>query len=204
LVIGCLFSIVDSLKQNPAVKVDRSVLRADLIVECVRTSTNAQIHNAALLLISSLASWAPDLVLHSVMPIFTFMSNTLLRQSDDYSAHVIDQTVSRVVPPLVASLRKKNQDLVTGAAELLLSFTAAFEHIPLHRRLRLFSHLVNALGPQDFLPAITAMLFDKYPTDKRVPTFSAELMGSFSPEIQLIAASQYIDLVTNALQPKSV
>ncbi|KAI4731431.1 hypothetical protein E4T49_00394 [Aureobasidium sp. EXF-10728] len=204
LVIGCLFSIVDSLKQNPAVKVDRSVLRADLIVECVRTSTNAQIHNAALLLISSLASWAPDLVLHSVMPIFTFMSNTLLRQSDDYSAHVIDQTVSRVVPPLVASLRKKNQDLVTGAAELLLSFTAAFEHIPLHRRLRLFSHLVNALGPQDFLPAITAMLFDKYPTDKRVPTFSAELMGSFSPEVQLIAASQYIDLVTDALQPKSV
>ncbi|KAI4715762.1 hypothetical protein E4T48_08045 [Aureobasidium sp. EXF-10727] len=204
LVIGCLFSIVDSLKQNPAVKVDRSVLRADLIVECVRTSTNAQIHNAALLLISSLASWAPDLVLHSVMPIFTFMSNTLLRQSDDYSAHVIDQTVSRVVPPLVASLRKKNQDLVTGAAELLLSFTAAFEHIPLHRRLRLFSHLVNALGPQDFLPAITAMLFDKFPTDKRVPTFSAELMGSFSPEIQLIAASQYIDLVTDALQPKSV
>jgi U3 small nucleolar RNA-associated protein 10 len=204
LVIGCLFSIVDSLKQNPAVKVDRSVLRADLIVECVRTSTNAQIHNAALLLISSLSSWAPDLVLHSVMPIFTFMSNTLLRQSDDYSAHVIDQTVSRVVPPLVASLRKKNQDLVTGAAELLLSFTAAFEHIPLHRRLRLFSHLVNALGPQDFLPAITAMLFDKYPTDKRVPTFSAELMGSFAPEVQLIAASQYIDLVTNALQPKSV
>jgi U3 small nucleolar RNA-associated protein 10 len=204
LVIGCLFSIVDSLKQNPAVKVDRSVLRADLIVECVRTSTNAQIHNAALLLISSLSSWAPDLVLHSVMPIFTFMSNTLLRQSDDYSAHVIDQTVSRVVPPLVASLRKKNQDLVTGAAELLLSFTAAFEHIPLHRRLRLFSHLVTALGPQDFLPAITAMLFDKYPTDKRVPTFSAELMGSFSPEVQLIAASQYIDLATNALQPKSV
>jgi U3 small nucleolar RNA-associated protein 10 len=203
LVIGCLFSIVDSLKQNPTVKVDRSVLRADLIVECVRTSTNAQIHNAALLLISSLASWAPDLVLHSVMPIFTFMSNTLLRQSDDYSAHVIDQTVSRVVPPLVASLRKKNQDLVTGAAELLLSFTAAFEHIPLHRRLRLFSHLINALGPQEFLPAITAMLFEKYPTDKRVPTFSAELMGSFSPEVQLIAASKYIDLATNALQPKS-
>lgn len=204
LVISCLLSIVDSLKQNPSVKVDRSVLRADLIVECVRTSTNAQIHNAALLLISSLASWAPDLVLHSVMPIFTFMSNTLLRQSDDYSAHVIDQTVSRVVPPLVASLRKKNQDLVPGAAELLLSFTAAFEHIPLHRRLRLFSHLVSALGPQDFLPAITAMLFDKYPTDKRVPTFSAELMGSFSPEIQLVAASKYIDLTTDALQPKSV
>lgn len=202
LVISCLLSIVESLKQNPSAKVDRSVLRADLIVECVRSSSNTQVHNAALLLISSLASWVPDLVLHSVMPIFTFMSNTLLRQSDDYSAHIIDQTVSRVVPPLVASLRKKNEDLIAGSAELLLSFTAAFEHIPLHRRLRLFSHLVNALGPQESLPAITAMLFEKYPTDTRVPGFSADLMNSFSPLVQITAALKYLDLVEDALRPK--
>lgn len=202
LVISCLLSIVESLKQDPSAKVDRSVLRADLIVECVRSSSNAQVHNAALLLISSLASWVPDLVLHSVMPIFTFMSNTLLRQSDDYSAHIIDQTVSRVVPPLIASLRKKNEDLIVGSAELLLSFTAAFEHIPLHRRLGLFSHLVNALGPQESLPAIIAMLFEKYPTDTRVPGFSADLMNSFSPLIQVTAALKYLDLVEDALRPK--
>ncbi|GAB7353970.1 hypothetical protein MBLNU459_g4567t1 [Dothideomycetes sp. NU459] len=202
LVISCLLSVVESLKQNQSAKVDRSVLRADLIVECVRSSSNAQVHNAALLLISSLASWVPDLVLHSVMPIFTFMSNTLLRQSDDYSAHIIDQTVSRVVPPLVASLRKKNENLIAGSAELLLSFTAAFEHIPLHRRLRLFSHLVNALGPQESLPAIVAMLVEKYPTDTRVPVFSADLMNSFSPLIQVTAAIKYLDLVQDALKPK--
>lgn len=202
LVLGCLLSIVESLEHNPSTKVDRSVLRADLIVECVRSSTSAQVHNSALLLIASLASWAPDLVLHSVMPIFTFMTNTILRQGDDYSAHIIDQTISRVVPPLASSLRKKNKDLLTGSAELLLSFTAAFEHIPLHRRLRLFKHLVTALGPQDSLAAIVAMLFEKYPTDRRVPTFTADLMGSFSPLDQLTAALKYLDLVTDALQPR--
>lgn len=202
LVIGCLLSIVESLEHNPAIKVDRSVLRADLIVECVRSSTNAQVHNSALLLIASLASWAPDLVLHSVMPIFTFMTSTILRQGDDYSAHIIDQTISRVVPPLASSLRKKNKDLLTGSAELLLSFTAAFEHIPLHRRLRLFTHLVTALGPQDSLAAIVAMLFEKFPTDRRVPVFAADLMTSFPPLDQLTAALKYLDLVQDTLQPK--
>jgi len=202
MTIGSLLSIVDSLKATPGAKVDRSVLRADLIVECVRSTQSTQVHNAALLLISSLASWVPDLVLHSVMPIFTFMSTTVLRQSDDYSAHITDQTVSRVVPPLVASLRKKNQDLITGAAELLLSFTAAFEHVPIDRRLRIFSHLVTALGPDDSLAAVLAMLFEKYPTDRRVAPFCAELASQFSPVTQLKAATQYIELVADALQPK--
>ncbi|KAK8201397.1 snoRNA-binding rRNA-processing protein utp10 [Zalaria obscura] len=202
MVVGCLLAIVDSLKNSPNAKVDRSVLRADLVVECVRSTSSTQVHNTALLLISSLASWAPDLVLHSVMPIFTFMSTTLLRQSDDYSAHVIDRTVSQVVPPLAASLRKSKKDLVTGAAELLLSFTAAFEHVPLHRRLRLFSHLAEALGPDDSLFAIVAMLAEKYPTDNRVPVFSAELMNEFTPSLQLSAAIQYMDLVADAMRPK--
>ncbi|KAL1304560.1 hypothetical protein AAFC00_003536 [Neodothiora populina] len=202
LVLGCLLSIVEALEHNPSTTVDRSVLRADLIVECVRSSTSAQVHNSALLLIASLASWAPDLVLHSVMPIFTFMTNTILRQGDDYSAHIIDQTISRVVPPLASSLRKKNKDLLTGSAELLLSFTAAFEHIPLHRRLRLFSHLVIALGPRDSLAAIVAMLFEKYPSDRKVPTFAADLLGSCSASDQLVAGLKYLDLVQDALQPK--
>jgi U3 small nucleolar RNA-associated protein 10 len=62
-----------------------------LLIDCVRSTTSPQVQNAALLLVASLASISPELVLHSVMPIFTFMSTSLLRQDDDYSAHVIDQ-----------------------------------------------------------------------------------------------------------------
>ncbi|KAK5201974.1 snoRNA-binding rRNA-processing protein utp10 [Cryomyces antarcticus] len=207
LVLGGLSSIVNGLKDAGAHKIDRSVIRADLIVDCVRSTPNPQIHNSALLLISGLASYAPDLVLHSVMPIFTFMGNTLLRQSDEYSAHVIDQTITRVIPPLVESLRRKNQDVVAGAAELLLSFTTSFEHIPPHRRLRLFSHLVTTLGPEESLFAVMAMLVERYhSTEKLVGSpvgyFIADLMALFEPHTNLTAASKFVDVIIDSLQPK--
>lgn len=47
--------------------------------------------NSALLLIANLASWVPELILHNLMPIFTFIGSTLLRQHDDYSAQVVDK-----------------------------------------------------------------------------------------------------------------
>ena len=202
MVLGCLLSIVDRLQAASSSDIDRSVVRTDLIVECVRSTHSTQIHNTALLLVSSLASWAPDRVLHSVMPLFTFMSSTLLRQSDEYSAHVTDLTVARVVPPLAVSLREKGKDLVTGASELLLSFTAAFEHIPLHRRKKLFENLIETLGPEETLFAVVAMLIERYPEDARVPAFVAELVNYFPVKYSLEAAAQYLDLVFDALKPK--
>jgi U3 small nucleolar RNA-associated protein 10 len=202
--MSSLLSVVDSIRQSSDTNVDRSIVRADLIVECVRTTSSTQVHHAALLLMSSLASWAPDLVLHSVMPLFTFMSSTILKQSDDYSAHVTDQTVARIIPPLAASLKKSGKDLISGAADLLLSFTAAFEHIPIHRRFGLFKHLVEKLGAEESLFAIVAMLVDRYPDEPSVPTFLSELMNAFSNAIQLQAAKQYLDLVFDSLRSKRV
>ncbi|KAF2143435.1 uncharacterized protein K452DRAFT_307562 [Aplosporella prunicola CBS 121167] len=201
LVISSLLSIVDQMKSTGAT-IDQSAIRADLLVDCVRHTSNPQVQNSALLLISSLATCVPDVVLHSVMPIFTFMGSSILRQSDDYSAHVIDQTVSRVVPPLAASLRKRKRDLVLGVAELLLSFTAAYEHIPLHRRLGLFGQLAKTLGPNDSLFAIVSMLLEKYPTDRNVRRFAVELMRMFDPTTNLKAAKRYLELVEDALKPK--
>ncbi|TKA26604.1 hypothetical protein B0A50_04712 [Salinomyces thailandicus] len=202
LLMSCLLSVVNGLKGSKPQDVDRSVIRTDLIVECVRTTSSTQVHNTALLLISSLASWAPELVLHSVMPLFTFMSTTLLRQSDEYSAHVTDQTVARIVPPLAASLKKRGRDLVSGAAELLLSFTAAFEHVPLHRRASLFRHLVQTLGPEESLFAVIAMLVERYPKDERTIPFIEELIGFFPVQTQLHAIQQYIDLIFDTLKRK--
>jgi U3 small nucleolar RNA-associated protein 10 len=135
----------------------------------------------------------PEAVLHSVMPIFTFMGSTILRQSDDYSAHVIDQTVSRVIPPLVGSLRKRSRDVVSGVSDLLLSFTAAFEHIPLHRRLKLFELLVNALGPQDCLFAVIVLIIDRHPTDSSIRSFIVELMNMYPAETNLKVCNLHIN-----------
>ncbi|KAF4545397.1 Ssu processome component [Lasiodiplodia theobromae] len=181
LIISSLLAIVDRMKATGA-EIDQSTI--------------------PLLLISSLATCVPDVVLHSVMPIFTFMGSSILRQTDDYSAHVVDQTVSRVVPPLAASLRKRKRDLVLGAADLLLSFTAAYEHIPLHRRLGLFGQLTKKLGPDDSLFAILAMLLEKYPEDAAVRRFATELMRMFDPVTNLKASTRYLELVQDALKPK--
>jgi U3 small nucleolar RNA-associated protein 10 len=203
LIIRSLLSIVDELKvsslysfrchgltrvkdtNSPAD--DRSAIRADLLVDCVRHTSSPEVQNAALLLISSLASWKPvaDLVLHNLMPIFTFMGSTLLRQSDDNSAYVIDQTISRVVPQLAASLRDRNKNFVIGVADLLLSFTAAFEHIPMHRRLGLFQQLAQTLGPEDSLFAIMALLMDKYPSTSESLQMVSNLLGVFEPPLVL-------------------
>ena len=202
ILLGCILAIVDNLTATSNADIDRSVIRTDLIVECVRNTSSVQIHNTALLLVSSLASWAPELVLHSVMPLFTHMSSTLLRQSDSFSTHVTDQAVARIVPPLAASLKKKGRDLITGVSELLLSFTAAYEHIPLHRRSGLFQHLVETIGPDEALFAVFARLIDRFPGDLSVCTFVAGLMDNFSASTAITASSQYLDLVFDALKPK--
>ncbi|KAF2396020.1 hypothetical protein EJ06DRAFT_500915 [Trichodelitschia bisporula] len=201
LAINALLALVNKIKDTKA-PVDQGVIRTDLLVDCVRHTSNPQIQNSALLLISCLATWVPDIVLHSVMPIFTFMSATILRQGDDYSAHVIDQTVSHVVPPLVASLKKRSRNVVQGASDLLLSFTAAFEHIPSHRRLGLFENVARTLGPEDSLYAVIAMIVDRYPTDQRARRFAADLLDLFDPKICLKVIRQYVDLIADIFAPR--
>jgi U3 small nucleolar RNA-associated protein 10 len=193
---------INYFQDTKEVPADRSIIRTDLIVDSIRNTSNPQLQNASLLLISCLATWLPDIVLHSVMPIFTFMGNTILRQGDDYSAHVIDQTVSRVVPPLVASLKKRSRQVVTGVTDLLLSFTAAFEHIPSHRRLGLFEHVVKMLGAEECLFAVVAMIVDRYPTDIRARHFVADLMNLFGPDIELKVLNQFVDLVADISRPR--
>ena len=200
LVLGSLLAIIQTYKSH--LKLDRSAVRVNLLVDCVQKTASLQVQNAALLLISALAGTAPELVLHSIMPIFTFMGSSVLRQNDEYSAHVINQTIREVIPPLISSLRSEKGDPVTGAAELLSSFVAAYEHIPAHRRSGLFTSLIQTLRPEDFLHAFLAMLVDKYGLTENIQSFAVELSMSFSVEIQLHTTIKYLELVRDVLKPK--
>lgn len=200
LALGSLRAIVEKISISGETPFDRSSVRTDILVDCLRTTTNPQVQQAALLLISSLASVTPEVVLHSVMPVFTFMGASILRQDDEYSAHVISQTIDSVIPPLVDSLRKQKEDPVEGASELLLSFAAAFEHIPSHRRFGLFHSLINRLGPVEFLFALLVMLANKYPGNKSVLQFAADLASRYAPETQLITAGKYLGIVLDTLE----
>lgn len=192
LVLGSLLAIVNQSRESGKPQFDTSVIRADLVVDCVRTTESPQVQNAALLLVAGLSTIAPELVLHSVMPIFTFMGSSVLRKDDEYSVSVIDQTIDQVVPALIQSLRNQKRDVVSGTSELLLSFTAAFEHIPSHRRLRLFRALITKLGTQDFLFAVLAMLANRYASDKDVLTLMTGLVSDASPTVELTVRSSRI------------
>jgi U3 small nucleolar RNA-associated protein 10 len=201
LLLGDLLSTVNELEVSSA-KLDRSVLRTDLIVEALRSTNSPQVHNTALLLISRLATLAPETVLHSVMPLFTFMSTNTLRQADQYASHVVNMTVESIVPPLAASLKKGGRDLIQGASELLLSFTAAWEHMPLHRRLATFKHLVQTLGEGEALYAVVAMLVERYRQDNTLPAFVKELCNACKVDTQLLAVRQYLNLLQEACKPR--
>ncbi|KAJ5220460.1 U3 small nucleolar RNA-associated protein 10 [Penicillium chermesinum] len=202
LTLGSLLAIVNKSKASAKPLFDTSVIRADLVVDCVRTTESPQVQNAALLLVAGISVIAPELVLHSVMPIFTFMGSSVLRKDDDYSVSVIDQTIDQVVPALIQSLRDQKRDVVSGTSELLLSFTAAFEHIPSHRRLRLFHALITKLGTQDFLFAVLAMLANRYATNKDVLTLMSGVVSDTDPVVELTTYSKYLNLVIDALKPK--
>ncbi|PWY88349.1 U3 small nucleolar RNA-associated protein 10 [Aspergillus heteromorphus CBS 117.55] len=202
LTLGSLLAIVNRCKATAKPQFDTSVIRADLVVDCVRTTDSPQVQNAALLLVAGLSVIAPELVLHSVMPIFTFMGSSVLRKDDEYSVSVIDQTIDQVVPALIQSLRNQKRDVVSGTSELLLSFTAAFEHIPSHRRLRLFHALVNKLGTQEFLFAVLSMLANRYAMDKDVLILMTGLVSDASSPVELVTYVKFLDLVIDSLKTR--
>ncbi|TPX14366.1 uncharacterized protein E0L32_005562 [Thyridium curvatum] len=202
LVLSSLLAMLPAYRDNKELKIDASVGHGDILVNCIQKSASPAVQNSALLLVASLAKTAPDVVLHSVMPIFTFMGGSVLRQSDDYSAHVINQTIQEVVPPLIESFKKGRRNLLTSASELLSSFVIAYEHIPSPRRRDLFISLIKNLGPEDFLFAMAAMFVDKYGTTDSIIAFVAELMGAFPVQVQLQSLVKLVDLVSDTLKPK--
>ncbi|KAI5863109.1 hypothetical protein GGS23DRAFT_568312 [Durotheca rogersii] len=202
LVLRSLLAMVPAYKNNAALKIDSTAGHGDLLVNCIQKSTSPTVQGTALLLVASLASVAPDLILNSVMPIFTHMGGSVLRQSDDYSAHVINQTIKEVVPPLIQSLRKGKISPLAGVSELLLSFVTAYEHIPSHRRLGLFLSLVETLGAEEFLFALLSMLVNMYGATDQVLPFAAELFNHFPVETQLQSLTKLLNVIGDIFQPR--
>lgn len=212
LALSSLASIMAELNiKSSAVNLDSQRIRADLLVDCIRNTTDLQARRLALLLLSNLSRSIPQAVLHSIMPVFTLMSSTTLREGDEFSAHVVDQTIQQVIPLLAQSLRDQKKDLVAATAEIILSFAAAFEHIAAHRRLQLYRLLVTSLGPSESLFAVIATLVDHFTqSDEQtgqqddVEEFVVELFRQFSSSECLVSVVKLIGLCLDSLQPKPV
>ncbi|KAG1122717.1 hypothetical protein G6F42_011219 [Rhizopus arrhizus] len=199
LLMSALTRIIHNAEEKGAV-VEESALRVDIVVQCIRITGNPQTHNQALLLMATIASMFPETVLHNIMPVFTFMGANVLRQDDNYSFQVIQQTLEKILPPLVVSSRKSNNDdeaaLVLEVKPIIKVFIDALFHIPKHRRLRLFTVLIHTLGEDEFLYAIISLLLEKF-TERlakgarseaeSLTEFSLVISQHFGPETQMKA-----------------
>ena len=100
-------------------------------------------------------------------------------------ALTLQQTLSKALPPLITKLNQRNEDVVIGISEIILSFTASFQHIPLQRRRGIFFKLINALGTKNSLFVIIIALLDRFPNNEDVRSFVITLIRSRDPSIGL-------------------
>ncbi|KZC12962.1 HEAT repeat-containing protein 1 [Dufourea novaeangliae] len=115
-------------------------LQVDLITQCIRTSRNPQTHHHALLVLVELLKVVDvRCALYTIMPIFTFMGSSVVRQDDAYSIQIISKTIETVVPIINAA---ENE---THACEVLRTFIVSLPDIPEHRRTPLFVKLLQLL-----------------------------------------------------------
>eukprot|EP00057_Strongylocentrotus_purpuratus_P026403 XP_011680877.1 PREDICTED: HEAT repeat-containing protein 1 [Strongylocentrotus purpuratus] len=175
LLLTTILNICDHLGDTDAEEeagplITEEQFSVELVVQCIRTSDNPQTHNHALLLLATAAKLFPEHVLHNIMAIFTFMGASLLRQDDSHSFQIIHKTVQTVIPALVkaskdqslpSSLAGNLEDVVTMVMQ---TFVDAFPHIPEHRRLPLFTHLVQSVGGMEYLWRVILLLIGGYAT----------------------------------------
>ncbi|KAL9633734.1 MAG: hypothetical protein Q9164_004523 [Protoblastenia rupestris] len=202
LMMDAMLAIIGRSGVSPDKKIDPSAIRTDVLIDCIRTTSSPQVRNTSLLLLSAIANVMPDLVIHSVMPVFTFMGSSILRQEDEYSSYVVKRTMDSIIPRLVQSLHKRSGSSLNGVSELLLSFATAFEHVPSHRRLHLYTSLINKVGPDTHLFAFLAILLDKYPRNRRVVQFASEITYQYNIKVQIEVIAQYLEVIRDAWKPK--
>ena len=172
-------SITSILETTPC---SSSSIRTDYAISTLRTSDNPQTHSASLLLLSQIAKIEPDSVLINIMPVFTFMGS-VLRQDDNYSFWVIKKTLESVLPSLLGNN--------TSTKDVLKIFVDAVLHIPIHRRLPIFSILIRVLGENSLWKLASLLVVKASKSDD--PIISQKLISFISDIICEFDAKRILD-----------
>lgn len=198
----CMLLSIVQMKESSSrkkLKFDSNSIRADLIVNSIRLSQSPQVQNRLLLVIAELASLAPEIILHSVMPIFTFMGAHTIRQDDEFSSSALQQTIAKVIPAITGASSSVSNEIEF----LLTSFVTAFQHIPRHRRVKLFVSLIKTLGCDQSLHLILFLMAQQYssnaakgkmPECNSLLDFVAALLKTFSADECLDSICKFYDL----------
>ncbi|EXJ87369.1 hypothetical protein A1O3_04328 [Capronia epimyces CBS 606.96] len=194
LCLSSILAITDKARETRKPNIDMSSIRADLVTDCVRSTENPQVQATALLLLASLASIAPDRILHTIMPIFTFMGTGILSRDDERSVYVTNQAIDQIVPPLVGTLKRQDaNNLVHATSSLLSSLVTAYDHIPQHRRVAFYRRLLDRLGADDFAFAMIALLASRRPQED-MSSFLSVLTADLPAASQLLTHRKILAL----------
>ncbi|KAG9784618.1 hypothetical protein KCU88_g2687, partial [Aureobasidium melanogenum] len=202
LCLSNILAIIEKARQSRKPNVDLTSIRADLVTDCVRSSENPQVQSTALLLLASLSSIAPDRILHTIMPIFTFMGAGILSRDDERSVYVINQAIDQIIPPLISTLKRQDaKNLVHSTSSLLSSFVTAYDHIPQHRRVAFYKRLLDRLGADDFAFALVALLASRRSHEDMTP-FLSVLTGDLPAATQLLTHRKILALTRDIFSDK--
>lgn len=192
-----LLSIVQmkNASSKKKLKFDSNSIRADLIVNSIRLSQSPQVQNRLLLVIAELASLAPEIILHSVMPIFTFMGAHTIRQDDEFSTSALQQTISKVIPAITSTSSSVSNEIEF----LLTSFITAFQHIPRHRRVKLFVSLIRTLGCDKSLHTILFLIGQQHAANsiKGRAVECTSLVDFITALMKIFTADEYLESIAN-------
>ncbi|GAV56176.1 hypothetical protein ZYGR_0BA00820 [Zygosaccharomyces rouxii] len=195
---SCMLNTIKSIEKSNVPKPKH--VKADVVVSAIRNSPSPQVQNKLLLVVGALASLDFETVLHSVMPIFTFMGAHSIRQDDEFTSHVVENTIRTIVPAL---LKGNESEVVDETGFLLVSFTTALQHVPKHRRVRLYTTLVEALDPNKAIAPFLVLISQQYSSNitnfklgeaRGLVEFTESFMANFDALQQLNGWADFISL----------
>ncbi|CDF89203.1 probable U3 small nucleolar RNA-associated protein 10 [Zygosaccharomyces bailii ISA1307] len=196
---SCMLRTIHSIEQSSLPKPKH--VQADVVVSAIRSSQSPQVQNKLLLVVGALASLDFETVLHSVMPIFTFMGAHSIRQDDEFTSNVVENTIKTIVPALLKGTENEAMD-ETGF--LLVSFTTALQHVPKHRRVKLYTTLVESLDPNKAIAPFLVLIAQQYSSNitnfrlgegRGLIEFTKSFMANFTVLQQLNGWGEYLSLI---------
>ena len=168
----------------------------ETIVQCIQHTSSSQTRNSGLLLLAHLAREAPRALLNSLVPVFTFMGESVVRHDDNYTFHVIQ----KIVESVVRAVREVQSEHKLTLKNLLNIFVRSLKKILPHRRQRLLCMVVSILKSGALATTISLLMAEKHIDDEvgadvniDLVSFGLELAHHFSVEDQTRMVAQLIN-----------
>jgi len=151
----------------------------DNVIQCLRTSKNPQTQNQAILLLASAAPKFPKKILGQIIPLFTFMGASTVRQDDNYTFYVLQKAIEQILPMLLAN----GIDIV----QVLKIFVNSLPNIPSPRRVVLFT-IISKTTSVEYLFKTLALLLAKHvdPLEEKPDSEKLELVDHSESSISTL------------------